>query len=453
MVGRDFATPLAITVTSNFTEPVDGGVLTFLGPAAGAGVLPISRTVTIHDGAAAITVTANSTYGSYSVTADTAGAIAGVDFSLVNTRWPATVTVISNANPAAFGQPIVITATVAVTAPGAGTPTGVVTITAGASQLGVLPLAADGVVTVTTSSLAVGEHVLTAAYSGDANFVDSRNTLTQTVNRTATTTALASTSNPAVFGQPVVFTSTVIVDAPGAGTPTGVVTFTAGASELGTIPLPADGVVTVTTNSLAVGEHTVTATYGGDSNFVNSSDILTQTVNRAATTTALAGEPNPTIFGQPAVFTATVAVTAPGVGTPTGVITFTNNSAAIAGCSALAVDNARAVCMTAALASGVHTITAEYSGDAHVAAATGTLAGGHVVNKADTLAVVTSSPNPTEYGAGATISVTVSAVTPGAGIPTGAVTFTIGAATYPATLANGAAAMALPRSAWGRNQS
>jgi hypothetical protein len=74
----------------------------------------------------------------------------------------------------------------------------------------------------------------------------------------------------------------VTVSAPGGGTPTGTVTFRDGSTTLGTGTL-SGGQARFTTSSLSVGTHTITAVYGGDSNFSGSTSApLTQTVNQAA---------------------------------------------------------------------------------------------------------------------------------------------------------------------------
>ncbi|MDQ3814371.1 MAG: Ig-like domain-containing protein, partial [Armatimonadota bacterium] len=78
----------------------------------------------------------------------------------------------------------------------------------------------------------------------------------------------------------VTFTATVTPVAPGAGTPTGTVTFRDGATVLGTGTLNANRQASITTSSLAVGSHTITATYNGNGNFNGSaSPVLTQVVN------------------------------------------------------------------------------------------------------------------------------------------------------------------------------
>jgi hypothetical protein len=122
---------------------------------------------------------------------------------------------------------------------------------------------------------------------------------------TATTTAIASSSNPSVFGQPVTFTATVTGQ--GSVTPTGTVTFYNSTATLGTGTLNGSGVATYTTSSLAAGQYLMTATYGGDaSNFGSSSSVLTQVVNAASFSVT----PNPTsatvMAGQSATFTVTV---------------------------------------------------------------------------------------------------------------------------------------------------
>ena len=57
------------------------------------------------------------------------------------------------------------------------------------------------------------------------------------------------------------------VVAPGAGTPTGNITFQDGSNVLGITPISSAGQVTLSLSSLAVGSHSLSASYGGDTNF------------------------------------------------------------------------------------------------------------------------------------------------------------------------------------------
>src|SRR4029077_20997632 len=140
-----------------------------------------------------------------------------------------------------------------------------------------------------------------------------------TVLNPAATTAVVSSANQSAFGQAVTFTATV--SSPG-GTPTGTVTFLDGAISLGAATLSPSGMASLTTASLAVGPHSITASYGGDSNFnASSSSPLSQTVNRAATTVKSISSANPSVFGQGVTFSAVVAPVAPGAGSPSGTVT------------------------------------------------------------------------------------------------------------------------------------
>ena len=128
----------------------------------------------------------------------------------------ATTTIVtSSSDPSTVGQPVTFTAVVAATG-SASAPTGTVTFTidgqAGAPRpLGVV--AGGDEATFTTSTLSVGPHSITATYSGDATFAASAGSLpTQVVNAAAlvaTSTALASSSDPSTVGQPVTFTAIV----------------------------------------------------------------------------------------------------------------------------------------------------------------------------------------------------------------------------------------------------
>ena len=89
----------------------------------------------------------------------------------------------------------------------------------------------------TTSALPVGTDPITAAYtSGDANFTASpaSTPVSQAVGQDGTTMAVASSQNPLVYARTVTFTATVSSNAPGAGSPTGTVTFYNNGTAIGT---------------------------------------------------------------------------------------------------------------------------------------------------------------------------------------------------------------------------
>ena len=162
--------------------------------------------------------------------------------------------------------------------------------------------------------------------TGTGGPLSATNTVALTVQPIPTTVAVASTASSASYGQQVTFTATVSA---GSGTPTSTVTFEDGSTVLGTGTLNSSGVATYTTGAfdLAVGTHSITAIYGGDTNYSGStSSALSEVVDQDATTTSLSSSANPASYGQPVTFTATVSASAPGSGTPTGTVTFLDGS-------------------------------------------------------------------------------------------------------------------------------
>ncbi len=331
----------------------------------------------------------------------------------------------SSVNPSVFGQPVSFTADVDVVAPGTGTPTGTVTFSIDSGAIvQLVPINGSGVAVSDPLLLPVGPHTVAATYSGDGGYEVSTNGLTQTVSKAATTTGITSSVNPSVFGQAVTFDATVAVTNPGAGTPTGTVSFFDGATLLSTQPLAGvvgGGTASFTTSSLTVGTHAVTATFSGDGSFDTSSGNLTQGVNKSQSTTVVAAN-GPIVQGQPVSFTASVAAVAPGSGIPTGTVSFRLNGAPQGGPVALdASGNATSVVITG-LTPGSFTLTATYSGSGQFLASAGSV--GQIVNPATATTSLAASPSGTSaFGAPVTLTATVSVPPPAVGIPSGSVAF------------------------------
>jgi len=133
-----------------------------------------------------------------------------------------------------------------------------------------------------------------------------------------TTTVITShTPDPSTFGQVVTFTATVTG---GAGTPTGTVTFSEGATTYcSSVPLNGSQAA-CSTSSLSTGSHTITATYSGDGNYNGSSGTVGQTVNKATPAVNVIGGTFP-YDGNPHPATATA--TGVGGANVSGSFTFT----------------------------------------------------------------------------------------------------------------------------------
>ncbi len=199
------------------------------------------------------------------------------------TKGDTTTSLSSSANPSPFGQLVTFTATVNSVPSGGAAPTGTVTFTVdGVAQA---PVALSGSqATFSSSTLGVGTHTVSAAYSGEANyFASTSTTLTQTITKVATTTTVSASMTPSVYGQSVTFTATV-AGTVGSGTPSGTVTFSVDGIAQAPVTL-AGGQAAFALNSLGAGSHSITAAYGGDSNYGNSSSsTFTEAVTPAPLT-------------------------------------------------------------------------------------------------------------------------------------------------------------------------
>ena len=122
---------------------------------------------------------------------------------------------------------------------------------------------------------------------------------------------------------------------------------------------------TEATSGSPTGNYAIEAFGAISPNYQISFDAGTLTIDPADTTTSVASAPSPSVFGQMAMFTATVAANAPGAGTPTGAVTFYANGTSI-GMGMLSVINGQdeASLTTSTLSTGTDAITAAYtSGD------------------------------------------------------------------------------------------
>ena len=283
---------------------------------------------------------------------------------------PTTLGLLSSMNPSTFGQSVTFTATVF---PGTGSgETGIVTFFDNGGSIGSGSVS-NGQATLTTSTLAIGTHPITATYAGDTNFVGSSTTTTisQVVNKAPTSLSLGSSVNPSTSGQSVTFTAT-IHPTTGSGE-TGTITFFDNGTPIGTGGV-SGGTATLTTSTLGVGSHPITATYGGDGNFVGSStaSALSQVVNSSivSTTTSLSSTINPSTVSQTPTLTAVVTPT--GGNNFTGTVTFFEGATTL-GTSPIAARGEASINLpqlASAYAIGTHSFTATYSGDSNYVGST-----------------------------------------------------------------------------------
>jgi YVTN family beta-propeller protein len=239
-----------------------------------------------------------------------------------------------------------------------------------------------------------------------------------------TSTSFTADVNPLTFGDTVTFAATVTTNPPSSAIPAGSVSFFDGGALLGNVALDTTGRAAFSTDLLTTGAHFITTVYvpSPTAGFAAGTEAaLTETVNQAASSTALKSSPNPATLGQSVTFTATVSSST--TGTPTGMVQFFDGSVQI-GTGTLNASG-QAAFNTSSLTVGVHSITANYLGDTNFTGSTSLTAVSETVQAA-TSTTLTSSATTVTAGQQVTFTATVSSAV--SGTPTGSVAFLDGTA-------------------------
>jgi hypothetical protein len=186
------------TVTSSVNPSVYGQTVTFTANVASTTSGTPTGTVAFYDGTTllgsgtlgggkATFKTAALAVGSHSVTAVYSGdgnfvTSTSSPFTQTVNKAPVKIALTSSLNPSpAPGDEVTFTATVTAASPGSGTPTGTVTFMDGSTVLGTVGLV-NGIATLNISSLALGNHKITAVYNGDIDFLPlTSSALTETI--------------------------------------------------------------------------------------------------------------------------------------------------------------------------------------------------------------------------------------------------------------------------------
>jgi hypothetical protein len=404
-----------VTVVTNAAAPVPGGTITLTVD----GGKPGQQTLTggaasfnlgvLGVGAHTLSATYSGDANFIGVSATSTGGVGLLQSPVLLVSKAATAVALSVTGPTAV-------ATVSVTPPGAGTPTGTVQFLSGTTVLATMPLQS---LTATLTYPPAG--TLKAVYSGDGNF-NSSTSSSATVYVANTSLSVSSSANPSTLGQAVTFTATVSFSgAPPSTAPSGTVQFSDGAKPLGSATL-SGGQATYSTASLGGGTHSIFAQYSGDSTYPAAQVTYNQVVSALAIPVVAVSPASP-VYGQPVTFTATVSPsTIPaGFPIPTGQVTFLLNNTAfvpltplgtVALCSA-----GTATFTTSALATGTNFVTVEYGGDSTWVATY------QMVMAKVGQAATSSSVSLAVVGGQLTLTAAVAAVAPGAGVPTGSVQF------------------------------
>jgi hypothetical protein len=259
-----------------------------------------------------------------------------------------------------------------------------------------------------------------------------------------TATTITSTMKSLVTGQSVTFTASVrvlkVIHPP---VPQGQVAFTITGTDSSTVtcdagntPVLSGGTATCTVSGgllTSIAPYSVTAAYTDTVDAVDnpSTGTYSQVVNPGATVTTETASSNPSVTGQPVVFTAAVAPKSPAVGSLSGSVTFANVTCD--GGNTVPVVGGLAQCSVSGglLASqSPLSVTASYGSDPEFAPSTGTVKQ-TIAPAAATLSLAATPDTCTgdicsvSEGTPVSFTVTAASTAPGTGTPTGSVTFAV----------------------------
>ena len=175
---------------------------------------------------------------------------------------------------------------------------------------------------------------------------------------TATTLELSTASSK--FGQSITLKATVQATS---GTPTGFVAFMDGQRIIRQVQLDSSGVAQLLTADFDIGQHSITAAYGGDSLMASSTSAPTTLIVRRSWVQASVSSSSTKLpLGQEVTFTATVQGGITGRNDAAGTLIF-RDGRRVLGYSMLS--NGTAAFTASTLTEGKHSISVSFGGDAH----------------------------------------------------------------------------------------
>jgi sugar lactone lactonase YvrE len=399
-------TPVTLTATLNSSGTLPTGTVAFSDNGPSGNVSLGSATINAQ-GVATLNAPAHFwLVGTHQITAVYAGDASNsgsnsTPFTETIVLANSTTSVTTSLSPAGLGATVTFTA--AVNSNG-GAPAGTVQFFDGSSPLGLGTLTASGssaaVATLTTTALNVGTHNITAVYNGDSFTSGSTSSIVpETIQQTTDAISLHASAGTVVLGAPLTFSANVT----GTGsTPTGTVTLMDGSTAVASQTVPANGLVLFANPTLAIGAHTLTASYSGDVNHVLTSSTAVQVTVQQATTTSVVASSASLVAGKPITITATVL----GVSSLplTGSVNFVDGNNLLA--TVALTPGGTAVYNSSSLLPGQHNIVASYSGDT-LDAASASNSQGVTVIIATTNTTFTTSANPIFSGTTLTLTSTV----------------------------------------------
>ncbi|MCU1579775.1 MAG: hypothetical protein JWP19_1979 [Rhodoglobus sp.] len=394
-----FGEPVEFTATVT-AGPNPGGTVTFEAQPGTGGPIALGSSPVDSSGVASFSAAALAV-GSYDIVASYSGsatAEAGTSSAVAHTvaKSNVDVTVSPSTTTPAFGDDVIVTVTVAAASPGAGTPSGTVTLSRDGTVVESKSLNFAGVATFTVAGGGCGDRLLSAAYAGDAGFGTGAGQVHLTVAKQATSVnVFGAQFRSETYGASQTFAGSVISDDP---TPSGTLQLWVAGTHVADGTLNGTGGFSITTDRIPVGatlSNEVWISYLGDGSFEpsdshNPTHVVYLEMVKASSTPIVTIDPTAVGIGSSVVISATLAT--PGAG-PTGTVTFSTLAGGVIGSSNVVGGVATLPWTVNATQTR---ITAVYSGDGNFATTTSAA----LVVDADRAAanVVVTDPGTLEYG-------------------------------------------------------
>jgi hypothetical protein len=210
---------------------------------------------------------------------------------------------------------------------------------------------------------------------------------------------LTASPEPSTIGKP--FSLSAVLTPPSPGTLTGNVEFSIDGADVGSAPLVANAATFPVSTPLAIGTHSLTATWLGDSTYAPVTLSATHTIIGYPVAISLTAQPNPAAVGQLVTIKGSITSANDSNPTPFGTYTLTDNGVTIANGNVLTFTFTRGFGP-----GGNHALTLTYSGDAfHNMASTSTVL---AITPVASATILLSSPNPSTYGQPVTLTASIS---------------------------------------------
>lgn len=249
--------------------------------------------------------------------------------TVLSTLLPSQETALSSS---VFSQLVRLRAVVTSVVPGT-RPTGTVTFKRGGSTVVTVNLVPDTSTSdqsraeATVSSFPIGSHSLTAEYGGNASFAASTSSsVSFSVGKASVSISAVSLNNPTRFGAEAQFSTSVLPASPATVSPFqqygtgGSVTYKD--TSVAVVNFNAQGQAVRSVSNLTTGAKEIGVTFDATAEYNFASTSFLHVVNKADTTTTLISSQSPVSWAINFRLISTVSSVAPGVGVPTGTVSF-----------------------------------------------------------------------------------------------------------------------------------